>query len=104
MTDLLDFMDTTPTDQLSLGEIRDRVLRYFRQGQLPSHLKGPVLGFAGAVTKGRATPKQIELMRGLVRECRYLDGTEPVDVIDDDDRPEVAEAEAEMDQNWRDFA
>jgi len=85
MADLFDHLDTTPTGDLSLEELRYRLLRYFRTGQISIALKGPILGFAAAMKRGTVSDSQIGYARKLVGECRYEDGTEPVDLIDRDD-------------------
>ena len=75
-------------DKMDLEEVRTRLLDAFRNGRLSIDLKGVVLGFARAM-KGKKGPslRQIEIARKLVREIRYHDGSEPVDLIDRDDSP-----------------
>jgi len=69
--------------EMSLDEISVRLLDAFRSGKLPLDTKGPVLGFAAAMKRVRGpSPKQIEMARSMVRSIRYMDGTEPVELID----------------------
>ncbi len=76
-------MNTLAVDNMELEEVRTRLLDAFRNGRLSIDLKGVVLGFARAM-KGKKgpSPRQIEIARKLVREIRYHDGSEPVDLID----------------------
>ena len=96
MMELLDMMETTTTDKMSNDELRIRLLSYFRGGKLTMDLKGPVLGFAAAVSRGKVSPRQLELARKLVQECRYMDGTEPIDLIDGGDVEAVEDVWAEF--------
>ncbi len=76
---------------MNLEEVRVRLLDALRNGRLSIDLKGVVLGFAKAVKdkaeRGKKGPSnlQIEVAQKLVREIKYHDGTEPVDLIDYDD-------------------
>lgn len=94
-------MDVLPVEQMTLEEIKIRLLAAFRNGDLSIDLKGPVLGFAAAMKRGNPSPKQIELARKLVRESRHLDGTEPVNLIDNEDRDDAAPVNAQAE--WADF-
>ncbi len=81
-------MNTLDVDNMELEEVRTRLLDAFRNGRLSIDLKGVVLGFARAMKgKNGPSPRQIEVARKLVREIRYHDGSEPVDLIDRDDNP-----------------
>ncbi len=81
-------MNTLAVDNMELEEVRTRLLDAFRNGRLSIDLKGVVLGFARAMKrKNGPSPRQIEVARKLVREIRYHDGSEPVDLIDRDDNP-----------------
>ncbi len=72
--------------EMDLEEVRVRLLDAFRSGRLSLDLKGVVLGFARAMkSKNGPSVKQIEIARKLLREIRYHDGAEPVDLIDYDD-------------------
>jgi len=79
-------MDLLSVDLMTLDEINQRLLHAFRNGALSMDLKGPVLGFAAALKRGRPSPKQIELAKKLVREMRYQDGQEPASLIDRGDQ------------------
>ena len=89
--------------EMTLEEVRVRLLDAFRNGRLSLDLKGVVLGFARAM-KGKKGPSslQVEIARKLVREIRYHDGSEPVDLIDLDDG-EVAREKAEKAENYEEF-
>ncbi len=93
-------MNTLAVDNMELEEVRTRLLDAFRNGRLSIDLKGVVLGFARAM-KGKKGPsvRQIEVARKLVREIRYHDGSEPVDLIDRDDSP----ADHERAKNYAEF-
>ena len=75
-----------PRREMDLEEVRIKLLDAFRNGRLTLDLKGFVLGFASAM-KGKKGPsaRQVEIARKLVREIKYHDGTEPVELIDQDD-------------------
>ena len=90
-------------DKMDLEEVRLRLLDAFRNGRLSIDLRGVVLGFARAM-KGKKgpSPRQIEIARKLVREIRYHDGTEPVDLIDRED-DEAGHEQAEKDKNYAEF-
>ena len=90
-------------DKMDLEEVRTRLLDAFRNGRLSIDLRGVVLGFAKAM-KGKKgpSPRQIEIARKLVREIRYHDGTEPVDLIDRSDN-EAAREDAEKVENYEEF-
>ena len=103
MTDMLDIMDPVATDDMTLEELRWRLLSYFRTGRVNLDLKGAVLGFAASCKRGHVSAKQLELARGLVRECRYLDGTEPECLIDDDDTDERQTLRDSRDEMWDAF-
>ena len=63
-----------------------KLLDALRNGRLTLDLKGVVLGFARAVrSKKGPSVRQLEIARKLVREIKYHDGTEPVELIDHDD-------------------
>ena len=63
-----------------------KLLDALRNGRLTLDLKGVVLGFARAVrSKEGPSVRQLEIARKLVREIKYHDGTEPVELIDQDD-------------------
>jgi hypothetical protein len=94
-------MDVLSVDEMTLEEVKIRLLSAFRSGDLSIDLKGPVLGFAAAMKRGNPSPKQIELARKLVRESRYLDGTEPVNLIDNEDQEDGATVNAQAE--WADF-
>ena len=87
-------------EEMDLEEVRTRLLDAFRNGRLSIDLKGVVLGFARAM-KGKKgpSPRQIEIARKLVREIRYHDGSEPVDLIDRGDN----EAGHEQAKNYKEF-
>ena len=87
-------------EEMDLEEVRLRLLDAFRNGRLSIDLKGVVLGFARAM-KGKKgpSPRQIEIARKLVREIRYHDGSEPVDLIDRGDN----EAGHEQAKNYKEF-
>jgi len=85
-------------DRMTLEEVNIRLQRAFRSGLLSLDLKGPVLGFAAAMKRGRASPKQEQLARRLVRELRTFDGTEPDMLIDREDVPQKAQQDM-----WAEF-
>ncbi len=93
-------MTLLAVEQMDLEEVRTRLLDAFRNGRLSIDLKGVVLGFARAM-KGKKgpSPRQIEVARKLVREIRYHDGSEPVDLLDREDN-ETAREKAE---NYAEF-
>lgn len=95
-------MDRLAVDNMTLDEINDRLLRAFRNGLLSMDLKGVVLGFARAMKRGKPSLRQTEIARKLVREIRYHDGSEPVDLIDREDTGDNPEA-AEMALNYAEF-
>ena len=73
--------------EMELEEVRVRLLDAFRNGRLSLDLKGVVLGFASAMKRKKGpSARQIEIARKLLREIKYHDGTEPVDLIDHDDK------------------
>ena len=73
--------------EMELEEVRVRLLDAFRNGRLSLDLKGVVLGFASAMKRKKGpSVKQIEIARKLLREIKHHDGTEPVDLIDYDDK------------------
>ena len=76
---------------MTLEEVRVKLLDALRNGRLSLDLKGVVLGFASAMKRGKPSTRQIEIARKLVREIKYHDGTEPVDLIDQDDNEEGQE-------------
>ena len=92
-------MNTLPAEKMDLEEVRIRLLDAFRNGRLSIDLKGVVLGFARAMKRGNPSPRQIEIARKLVREIRYHDGSEPVDLIDRDDD----DAAIEQAKNYDEF-
>ena len=96
-------MNTLTVDKMDLEEVRTRLLDAFRHGRLSIDLKGVVLGFAKAM-KGQKGPslRQIEIARKLVREIRYHDGSEPVDLIDRED-DEAGHEQDEKDKNYAEF-
>ena len=75
-----------PRSEMDLEEVRIKLLDALRNGRLTLDLKGFVLGFAKAM-KGKKGPsvRQVEIARKLVREIKSMDGTEPVELIDQDD-------------------
>ena len=82
--------------EMTLEEVRVRLLDAFRNGRLSLDLKGVVLGFARAM-KGKKGPsaRQVEIARKLLREIKSMDGTEPVELLDEDDN-EAAKDYAEF--------
>ena len=90
-------------DKMDLEEVRTRLLDALSNGHLSIDLKGVVLGFARAM-KGKKgpSPLQIEIARKLVREIRYHDGSEPVDLIDREDS-KAGREEVEQAENYEEF-
>ena len=70
---------------MDLEEVRVRLLDALRNGRLSLDLKGVVLGFASAMKRGKPSARQIEIARKLVGEIRHHDGSEPTELIDQDD-------------------
>ena len=70
---------------MTLEEVRVRLLDALRNGRLTLDLKGVVLGFSAALKRGKLSARQIEIARKMVREIKYHDGTEPTELIDQDD-------------------
>ena len=85
---------------MTLEEVRVKLLDALTNGRLTLDLKGFVLGFASAM-KGKKGPsaRQVEIARRLVREIRHHDGTEPVELIDQDD----SEAAHEQASDYEEF-
>ena len=71
---------------MTLEEVRVRLLDAFRNGRLSLDLKGVVLGFARAMKRKKGpSARQVEIARKLLREIKSMDGTEPVELLDEDD-------------------
>ena len=72
--------------EMTLEEVRVRLLDAFRNGRLALDLKGVVLGFARAMKRKKGpSARQVEIARKLLREIKSMDGTEPVELLDEDD-------------------
>ncbi len=78
-------MTTLAVEKMDLEEVKVRLLDAFRNGRLSIDLKGFVLGFARSMKRGKPSLKQVEVARKLVREIRYMDGTEPESLLDRED-------------------
>jgi hypothetical protein len=103
MPDLFAFEDTTPTDELKPDRLRWMLSKYLREGRFPEPIWGEIKGMLAQLKRGTIKPERLAKVRRYVFECRYDDGTEPFEVIDEDDRPEVIAAEAERERDYAEF-
>ena len=87
--DLLELIDTTPTAELPIDELRWRVVAAIRDGRIGDDLRPVMLGFLGGCKRpGGPSVKQIGLARQLIQEIRRYERDDDAPLIDKDDAPD----------------
>ena len=94
--DLLELIDTTPTDELPIDELRWRVVAAIRDGRIGDDLRPIMLGFLGGCKRpGGPSIKQTGLARELIRDIRRY--------TRDDDAPLIDERDDGREDAWAEF-
>jgi len=84
--DLLELIDTTPTAELPIDELRWRVVAAIRDGRIGDELRPIMLGFLGACKKPNGPSiRQTSLARELIQSIRRYTRDDDAPLIDNDD-------------------
>ena len=79
----LDFNPMLPADNMTRDEVRWRLLEALRDGRIDGELRGVVLGYCAAMKRGTGpSPKQEQICRTLVKECRRVSWEENGSLVD----------------------
>jgi len=99
--DLMELMDSTPTDELPLDELRWRVQAAIKDGRIGDDFRPMMLGFLGSFKRPNGpSAKQTGTARSLIRDIRRYERDDDMPLIDREDAPVRAEEQPAL---WADF-